>query len=344
MMRARILFVTLAASLILAPVSLAQKAFTMFDQTYPIAGQAAVKVNVADADITVATGSETRLHVEVQVMALDRDRAQRYYNAQEYSFKLNGSTVELSDEPNTTYRTNWRRQPQVHVIITAPQSVSVRLHTSDGDIRVGDLSGDAFLRTSDGDILAERLAGVMFEAQSSDGDIVLESAEFKNVVIRTADGDISVEYADAEEITAITSDGDIHFDELEGIAHLRTADGNVYVGSITTSSGSIQSSDGDIVIDSAEGDLAVTTSDGDIFADLILFKAVDLHGSDGDIVVSIPTGYGAEFSLRGSKVNLDCCASFKGSKEKHHIQGSVHGGGASLKLTSSDGTVVLRER
>ena len=351
MMRARVLFVTLASCLILAPVSLAQKAFTLFEQTYPIEGQAGIRVNVSDADITMATGSDNKLHVEVQVVARNQKRAQRHYDVQKISVKQNGSTYEVTDtpvdpsnDPTTIIRTTWRGLPQVHVILTAPQAVDVRVRTTDGDIRLGNRDGDVYLRTVDGDILTERLAGVMFEATTSDGDIVVESAEFKNVVIGTSDGDIVVEYADAEEVTATTSDGDIHFGELDGNAYLSTRDGDVYVGTLTTSSGRIRSSDGDIVLDAVEGELTGMTSDGDVVADLVRFDAVDLHSSDGDIVVSIPTDYGAELNLKGSEVSLDCCASFKGTKIKDYVLGSIHGSGASLKLTSSDGTVVLRER
>ena len=316
----------------------------MFDQAFQTGHRTAVKVAVADADVTVATGLEDALRVEIYVMAPDQEAARRYYDAQQYSVALSEGTLEVLDQPTTRARTGWHRPLQTRIILTTPVSVDLRVRTADGDLAIGNVDGDVLIRTSDGDIVAERLAGVMFEARTSDGDIVVESADFKNVVLRTSDGDISIDHAAAEEVTAVTSDGDIVFGHLAGISDVRTSDGDIAIGTLITNSGNVRTSDGDLSFDSVEGELAASTVDGDIVANLVRFDAVTLTATDGDIVVSLPASHGLNLDLSAARVHLDCCAIFDGQKAKRRIKGLVNGGGALLRASSIDGTIVLQER
>ena len=284
-LRSQVRFIALAASLCLAPASLAQQAFTMFEQIYPIDGQAALDVSVSDADITVATGSEYLFHVEVQVLASDQERAQRHYDAQAYSVKLNGSTVKMSDDPNTSFRINKRRKPQVHLILTTPHLVDVRLHTSDGDIVVGDINGEVVLHTADGDIQAERISGVIWAVTSSDDDTVVESTGFKDVYISTLGGDITVDYAQGNQVSATASDGDIHFDHLYGVAQLRAPDGDIHVGLLATSSVVMQSTGGDMVLDNVDGDVFLRTTKGNIYGERLSADTFESHSSSSGFVL-----------------------------------------------------------
>ena len=285
MLRSQVRFIALAATLCLAPASLAQRAFTMFEQIYPIDGQAALDVSVSDADITVATGLEDEFHVEVQVLASDQERAQRHYDAQAYSVKLKGSTLEMSDDPNTGFRINKRRKPQVHLILTTPHLVDVRLNTSDGDIVVGEINGEVVLHTADGDIQAERLSGVIWDVTSSDDDTVVESTGFKDVSISTLGGDITVDYAQARQVSAVTSDGDIHFDHLYGVAQLRASDGDIHIGLLATSSVVMQSTGGDMVLDNVDGDVFLRTSKGNIYGERLSADTFESHSSSSGIVL-----------------------------------------------------------
>lgn len=345
-MRYRIRLSALVTALLLTPVALAQQTFTMFERSYEPAGDATVRVDVADADFSVETGSGNGFQVEILVRASDPDLARRYYEAQQYSVAFTGGILEVRDAPSNGFRVNWKRgdYAQAHIGISAPESIDLRLRTSDGDLFVGDVNGDVYVRTSDGNISADRLVGVMFEARTSDGNIIVESAEFKNVVLHTSDGDIVVEHADAEEVTAITSDGDIHFGQLLGIADVRTSDGDIHMGSLQSSSGKVRTSDGNIVLESVDGKLTASTSDGNVVVDLVRPDAIMLKTSDGDIVVSVPDDHGARLSLTGNRVSMDCCPSFEGKKTQRHIEGVVNGGGVPIQLSASDGMVVLRAR
>ena len=336
----------LAAALLLTPAATAQQTFTMFDRSYVAAGDAKVRVDVADADISVETGSENGFQIEIIVRASDPDMARRYYEAQQYSVAVRDGALEVHDEPDKSFRVNWKRgdYAQTHIGITAPESIDLRLRTSDGDLFVGDVNGDVYIRTSDGNITTDHLVGVMFEARTSDGNIVVESADFKNVVMQTSDGDLVVEHADAEEVTAITSDGDIHFGQLLGAADVRTSDGDIHMGSLQSNSSKIRTSDGNIFLESVVGRLTASTSDGDIVVDLVRPDTVTLRTSDGDIIVSVPDGHAARLNLTGSHVSMDCCASFEGKKTRRHIEGVINDGGAPIQVSASDGSVVLRAR
>ena len=342
-MFARNLLSLFAASLLLASTAMAQETFSLLKTSFSVADNAAVKLAVADADVTISTGATSDIQVEIHVRAADREQAVNHFEAQNYSVEMPDGIVTILDEPERRTRNYTRRSPQVQIAVTTPVSVDLRLRTADGDLVVGKVEGDVLIKTSDGDIVADHLTGTMFEARTSDGDIVLESLDFKNVVIQTSDGDVVVRHADAEEVTAHTSDGDIHFGQLNGIADIRTSDGDIHMGALASSAGQIRTSDGDIVLEQVNGNLTATTVDGNLVVDLVGPEAVTLRTSDGDVVVSIPASHGADLNLRGSDVRLDCCGSFEGQRQKERIEGRVNGGGAPLRISSSDGSVVLRE-
>jgi len=340
----RSLLCVIAAFLSLVPAVRAQQTYTMLDQAFQAGDQAAVKVAVAVADVFVVTGLEGAMRIEIQVMAPDRETARRYYDAQQYAVALNDGTLEVLDQPTHRARTGWHRPLQTQIFLATPVSVDLRVRTADGDLAIADVRGDVFVRTSYGDIVAEHLSGVMLEARTSDGDIVVKSAEFKNVVLQTAHGDISVNHAEAEEVTAVTSDGDIVFGHLAGIADIRTSDGDIAIGTLIVSSGKIRTSDGDLSLDAIEGKLDASTAHGDIVANLVRFDAVTLMTTDGDIVVSVPSSQGADLDLSASRVHLDCCASFEGQQIRRRVEGMINGGGSSLRVSSSYGTILLQER
>jgi DUF4097 and DUF4098 domain-containing protein YvlB len=196
---------------------------------------------------------------------------------------------------------------EVDFIVTVPASTSVDLKTSGGDIEVGDLDGSVLVRTSGGGIKLGTIGGEI-DAQTSGGNVELAEARAK--------------------VSLSTSGGDISAKRLDGPADLKTSGGDIQVGI-------------------AEGTLAAATSGGSVKAQLKgpLKGDCTLSTSGGEVKVTVDPS--ASFHLDASTGGGDVDAAgltitiARGGMGKSSLSGDVNGGGPSLTLRSSGGSIKI---
>ncbi len=284
-------------------------------------------VDVPDADVTLRTGSNDQVEIEVWLKARDMDRARDRFERMGFNANGNDDRVELTAERIRGSWWDWRGWGSfnISVEIALPRQYDVDLKTDDGDVSVQSQEGVIRLQTSDGDIGAETLVGDIY-IRTTDGDIVVRSIEaVDGVEIRTSDGDISVGDLTASRVAIRTSDGDISSSRI-------AAD---QIETLT--------SDGDIALDSVAGALSAQTNDGDIHVRIEKLGASDLRTGDGNITIEAPESLRAELDLHG-RIDLNTRVSFSGTLDRRNAKGDLNGGGPLLKARTGDGTIVLRLR
>jgi hypothetical protein len=146
--------------------------------------------------------------------------------------------------------------------------------------------------------------------------------------VSSADGSLSVSGVKGG-ARLVSSDGSIHVDNFDGELHAHSSDGSV------EASGrfdllDLSTSDGHIAVEAWKGsrmnsDWNVRSSDGSITLrlpdDLAAF--VDAWTSDGRIDLQIPL-------------------EVSGRVEKSRVRGKLHGGGRTIQIHTSDGSITLR--
>jgi DUF4097 and DUF4098 domain-containing protein YvlB len=193
--------------------------------------------------------------------------------------------------------------------IRVPHSVVLdRITSSNGPIRVEDVSGAARLRTSNGAIRVFRVTGDL-DLQTSNGGIEA-TGQNGNAVLHTSNGSITIEMAKGA-LDASTSNGSI-------TARVTQAD--------------------------ADQPVRLGSSNGHI--ELTLDAPRDVHAttSNSSIVVRMPDSVNARVRARTSNSSISSdfdVTVHGGTMSKHLLEGQLGSGGPLIDLSTSNGAIKL---
>ncbi len=201
----------------------------VFHREFTVGAGGNLRVNIPDGDISVRSGSSSRVVIEVFVRSRDADWGREVFERMDFTAGVDGNTVTVAARGADVRRDEWRRNRGVGVTaqITIPARFNAQIETSDGDIRLESLEGNVSLRSSDGDIDIGEVRGQELMVHTSDGDISGGTLQAARMRLRTSDGDINVKRASGD-IEANTSDGDImmRLGAIEGVK-VTTHDGDI---------------------------------------------------------------------------------------------------------------------
>ena len=203
----------------------------MLERAFDIGAGGTLSIDVADADVTVQSGTADGVTVKVIMSSRDRSWARDVFRSMDFDVQMRGNEVSVAaNSPDIDWsdRHDDRGGVGVHVQVFVPTSFNAIISTGDGDISMSDMEGEFDLRTSDGDISVGALAGSI-HLRTSDGDVMADGLSGSTVSVRTSDGDVSIgALAGPAEIT--TSDGDVSvYIERAGDIKLRTGDGDITI-------------------------------------------------------------------------------------------------------------------
>jgi hypothetical protein len=302
--------VFLLTALVATPLLAANRIERTVERSFTVPGAGTLHVETQGGEIRVSPGSDRT----VKVTAREKIRAGSEAEADELLKKLE-LTIEQSGN-DISARAKYERQlggfhwgswppVQVDFIVTVPAEFATDLHTSGGSIVIGDLAGKAYARTSGGDIKLGRMGGEV-NVKTSGGNIALGSAA----------ADVSLE----------TSGGDITAGAVAGKAALSTSGGGIRLESVA-------------------GAVRAHTSGGSIKAAIAgaLKEECSLSTSGGDIRVSVEksAAFRLDASTSGGGVHADglTITMENGGTGRSKLAGAVNGGGPTLKLRTSGGSI-----
>jgi DUF4097 and DUF4098 domain-containing protein YvlB len=241
----------------------------MLEREFDVSSGGTLSVDVADADVTVRSGTTNDASVKVFMRARDRNWGRDLFDRMDFDVGLSGDEISVVARNPRIDRSEWQDNRggvgfQVEVIV--PSSYNAIISTGDGDLSMSDFEGEFDLETSDGDISVGTLTGLLH--------------------LRTSDGDVSADGLAGATISVRTSDGDVRIGLLSGPGEISTSDGDIHVS-----------------IDRA-ADIKLRTGDGDItiYADESLQADVDLSGEEVRLAsgFSLVAGRISERGARGS--------------------------------------------
>ncbi len=191
-------------------------------------------------------------------------------------------------------------------VLRVPREVELeRVASSNGPLRVEDVRGNARLETSNGSIRIRKFEG--------------------SLTARTSNGGVEG-YGIAGDAEVRTSNGTVRLEDLRGGLSAETSNAGINVQRFEPKSAS---------------PIRLTTSNGTIDIALDQFSGNELRAttSNASIVVRMPSDIKAQ--LRASTSNGVVSTDFdvSGRIDKHHIDGTINGGGPLLSLTTSNGSV-----
>ncbi len=215
---------------------------------------------------------------------------------------------------------------RAHWEIEVPERTDAEIDTSGGAIRASGLHGALGLDTSGGVIEVDDVVGNV-DADTSGGGIRVAKVD------GTAKLDTSGGSIEATDVTggvdADTSGGGIRLTRVGGDVRADTSGGGI----------EIEEAGGRVQADSSGGPVAVRFAAGNA-------RGGDLSTSGGGVRVWIDPAVGLDIDAEssGGSVKAEVPVTVRGTMSRGRLQGTVNGGGASLRLRSSGGGVSILPR
>ena len=169
--------------------------------------------------------------------------------------------------------------------------------------------------------------GARLDANTGNGAVSITGSG-GDVRVNTGNGDLTVD-GNTGSVHANTGNGGVPVSDAHGAVHANTGNGRVHV---TTSSGPV-------TVNTGHGDIDVRLGAISKDADM------EFHSGSGHIVVTVPATVDADFdaSTGNGSVTSDFDVRVRGSLNSHHIRGTIGHGGASIRMTTGNGSVELRK-
>ncbi len=137
-----------------------------------------------------------------------------------------------------------------------------------------------------------------------------------------------------------TGSGTITGDDLAGDSYLETGSGDIRVNFANTGSVKASAGSGSIRLTGIKGGLKAETGSGDISLAGQPLQDWKIEAGSGSIDLNLG---GSKFTLdaeTGSgSIHTDQAITMQGSLERHHVTGSVNGGGPTVKIETGSGSV-----
>lgn len=301
----------------------------------------ALEVNTSGGGITVMGSNASEAVVEVYI----KGSTGKTLSRSEIEDRLEDYTLEIKRDGNTLIcfaknneKWSWKSGLTITFKIYSPVNVDTELLTSGGGIKMENLKGNLRFSTSGGGLDLAGLSGEV-KGRTSGGGIKIRNSE-DNIDLSTSGGGIQADEV-AGNVRLSTSGGGITLKNMYGVIKANTSGGGVHVdnveGELNTST-----SGGSIHLSGIKGSAKATTSGGSIHADIDqVGDYLVLHSSGGGISVQMPFNKGMNVDIKGDRVTMHDYKNFNGSFEKDHIRGTVNGGGADVKISSSSGNVSI---
>jgi hypothetical protein len=318
--------VALCGSMVL-PVTARAATEEQINKKFSVKPGGTVIVDIDFGGIDVGTNATSEVIVDVwrKVGRSSKSAEEKFLKDNPVNFSQEGDTVTISSKSKG--KSNWslfgRNSNEAKYKITVPANFNARLGTAGGPIEVDDLTGDVKSHTSGGGLHFARLHGPL-NGDTSGGGIHVKDCEGK-LKINTSGGGIDVAGGSGS-LTGDTSGGSVSVKEFHGPIHVETSGGGITIYGAT---------------DKVEG----STSGGSISAVLAkpVSDVVKLETSGGGITlrVSGDAAFNLDAETSAGSVSSELPVVCEG-KEHDRLKGPVNGGGKTVWLRSSAGSIHVR--
>lgn len=271
----------------------------VIDERFDVRPGETLEIGVAHSDVEIRTGSNSEVHVRVEV---SDDNGRAFFEHLNYVVEKRGDVVSITTNP----RGNWnRRGGDIDVFVTVPEDFNAEVNLSHGDLEVERMNGRLTYEIAHGNISARSLSGSSLRLESAHGDLDVESITSEKVLIRAAHGDVSVGSLSAAEFEADVQHGDVEIDRAEGYARVSGSHSDISVGFFKLAGGSFSTSHGDIDITAPAGVAAdvdfsaddIEISSGHSFQGTLKDKRAEGHVNGGGSKLEARASHG-EISFR----------------------------------------------
>lgn len=296
-------------------------------QEYTCASGGHLVVEVAFGGIEISAGADDKVSIEGyrKIEAPNEALEKKYFAEVPITIAQDGKTITLRARRLDQKSWDWPADTKMeaHYVVRVPKKFQLEINTGGGPIAARGTEGAATITTGGGKLKLDHLRGPL-NAKTSGGNIVLSNCE----------GGLEIN----------TSGGGIEATDSSGKLDARTAGGSISVRNFNGDA-SVRTSGGRLDFENVNGRVSGKTSGGSISASLLspVPGDVELVSSAGSIDVMVAKNAGfnveAEASVGAIANDLPIAAT---RTERDELRGAINGGGKSVVLRSSAGSISIR--
>ncbi len=198
-----------------------------------------------------------------------------------------------------------RKAVSVSYDITVPAATLVAANSGSGDVTVSGIANAVKANSGSGHITATDIGGDL-DARTGSGDVSVKGAK-KAASLSSGSGDIRAALTGAGDVKASTGSGDITLTGVVGLLSANTGSGSIAVEGKPT------------------GDWKVSAASGDV-----------------KVVVPAEQGFTLDASTASGSLDVAAPLTVQGKMDRRRVQGTVRGGGPTLKVSTASGDIAVR--
>jgi Putative adhesin len=292
-----------AMSMYLPAVALAAE--KSFDRTLTVNGPVTLHVSTGSGYIHVSPGSDNQVHI----VGHAKSSNSWWGGSSDDAVSRVASNPPINQAGNIIRvgqgSDDFMRHVSIDYEITTPANTMLTAESGSGDLQLSNLNGTVQGHTGSGSIRADKL-GPGSKLDTGSGSI--EATQLMgSTTLQTGSGDVRAELGSAGDVVAGTGSGTIKLTNVQGAIKAETGSGTLEISGQPTSPWKLQTGSGDIALQ---------------------------VGSNARFTLDAQTGSGS--------VKTDLPLTMRGSLDKHHITGTVNGGGPTIKAETGSGDIRIQ--
>jgi hypothetical protein len=296
------------------------------EKSFSVKPGGALVVDVEFGVIDVRTNGENQASIQVFRKVVLRDQAEEdtYLQERPVTITQEGNTVTVRALPTTKRSRPVTKKTEARYTITVPCLSDVALNTGGGAINVTDLQGDAKAESGGGPLIFTRLVGPL-AGRTGGGNVNLLDCD-GTLKVNTGGGNIEVK-GGAGTLNGRSGGGSLDVKDFKGSAHVETGGGSIKLDNVT-------------------GKIEGSTAGGSIVATLPSIKdEVNLKTAGGGVTLRAPSdaAFDLDAATAGGQANCELPVETAVKPSRNHLKGPVNGGGKSVVLRSSGGSVKVEK-
>jgi DUF4097 and DUF4098 domain-containing protein YvlB len=272
-----------------------------FERTLPVNGLVSLVISTTSGYIHISQSSENQVHVVGHLRA-----------SNSWFTNSSGDVARVVAEPPVNQAGNIirigsrmddaiMRHISIDYDVTTPRNTILNAQSGSGDIQLTNLSGSVNAKTASGDIRAQEL-GSHSKLVTGSGTVEANGLGGGSI-LQTGSGDIRASFSAPGIVIAETGSGSVRLKNVQGGLVVETGSGDLEIAGAPTSPWKLETGFGGIIIKVGNGHFTF-----------------DAHTGSGTVTSDLPI-------------------TIRTPIDKHHISGTLNGGGVTIKAQSGSGDI-----
>jgi hypothetical protein len=279
-----------------------------FDRTLSVNGPVTLRVSTGSGSIRVSPGSDNQVHIMGRVKSSNNwwggssDDAVAKVAANP-PIDQAGNIIRVGDD----HGNDWARHVSIDYEITTPANTMLVAESGSGELQLSNINGTVKAHTGSGSIHADKL-GSGSRLETGSGTIDANTLR-GSTTLQTGSGDIHAQLGSAGDVVAGTGSGDIKLENVQGAVKAETGSGSLEISGQPTAPWKLETGSGEISL---------------------------RLGNNAHFTLDAETGSGSV------KSDPPLTMTTHGSIDKHHVSGTVNGGGPTIKAQTGSGDIHIQ--